>query len=816
MSAVEHLLPALEPIVSRVRTDVTAVKTDRGMAWAKGEALTQERLKRHLNGGPARGVCPIKAGESTTMVALFDLDSHRGQTPWNEMVAAAEACREEAVLAYGIDLIPFRSSGGNGIHLFAVWDEPQDAYSVRQAMAHILDRAGFKNGTKGVAAGEIEVFPKQDAVPLDGFGNQFILPLAGKSEPLDPDLEFLPAGRDFALEVEWRASEPVPKVERPVAERPAAPAFEGGAQLAELRSALAAIPNDGEGLGYDEWRNIVVGVHAATGGSEEGYALALEFSERSSKFEDETELREKVWEWADASKPGGITIGTVLAAARAAGWQDVTADDFPVLEEPPAGDDDALPAQRVLDPKDVMLLARAFMRGAHTKAGRATLLRAGGLWYEHEGPCWRETPDEEVRQGAWVFLDSAKKEVSRKVAGEDGKKSKTITSIEPFCPSLAQVSATFDALKAVAGVKGVAPPCWLPGYKGPEAREVVSLADGLLHVPSRQLLPHTPGFFTVNTLPYGWGADEEPVEWLKFLEAVWPGDVEAQQALQEVFGYLLTADTSQQKMFLIRGPKRSGKGTIARVLGALLGRENMVSPTLTSLTSNFGLQPLIGKLVAMIPDARVGGQTNTQAVVEKLLMLSGEDSITVDRKNKEAWTGQLSARVVIMTNEVPRLGDASGALAGRFVVISMDQSFYGREDLGLTSRLLKELPGIFRWALDGRDRLRRRGHFVQPASAQEDVEALQEANSPVSVFVDEVMELGADFTVTVQEAFEAWQSWCGRNGQTHPGTAQTFSEKLRAACPSVGKRRPRTEDRAREFTAIRIKPHVRQELGLFS
>lgn len=815
MSEGKDLSAALEPLISRVSTDVTAVKTDRGMAWAKGEALTQERLKRHLNGGPARGVCPIKAGESTTMVALFDLDSHRGQTPWNEMVAAAEACREEAVLAYGIDLIPFRSSGGNGIHLFAVWDEPQDAYSVRQAMAHILDRAGFKNGTKGVAAGEVEVFPKQDAVPLDGFGNQFILPLAGKSEPLDPDLEFLPAGRDFALEVEWRASEPVPVLEPPVREA-RGPVDVTDADLKLLQAALAAIPNDGEGLGYDEWRNIVVGVHAATGGSEEGYALALEFSERSSKFEDETELREKVWEWADASKPGGITVGTVLAAARAAGWQDVTADDFPVLEEPPAGDDDALPAQRVLDPKDVMLLARAFMRGAHTKAGRATLLRAGGLWYEHEGPCWREAPDEEVRQGAWVFLDSAKKEVSRKVAGEDGKKAKTVTDIKPFCPSLAQVSATFDALKAVAGVKGVAPPCWLPGYKGPEAREVVSLADGLLHIPSRQLLPHTPGFFTVNTLPYGWGADEEPVEWLKFLEAVWPGDVEAQQALQEVFGYLLTADTSQQKMFLIRGPKRSGKGTIARVLGALLGRENMVSPTLTSLTSNFGLQPLIGKLVAMIPDARVGGQTNTQAVVEKLLMLSGEDSITVDRKNKEAWTGQLSARVVIMTNEVPRLGDASGALAGRFVVISMDQSFYGREDLGLTSRLLKELPGIFRWALDGRDRLRRRGHFVQPASAQEDVEALQEANSPVSVFVDEVMELGADFTVTVQEAFEAWQSWCGRNGQTHPGTAQTFSEKLRAACPSVGKRRPRTEDRAREFTAIRIKPHVRQELGLFS
>ena len=805
-----HLLPALEPITSRVRTDVTARSDERGMIWTR-EPLTEERLLAHLNGGPARGVCPIKAGESTTRVALFDLDSHKGQTPWSEMVKVAELLYV-ALETEGCYPVAIRSRGGRGVHVFVIWDEPQDAYSVRVFMREVLSAIGLRDGTGGVANGQVEVFPKQDAVPAEGFGNQFILPLAGRSEPLEPLLGFEPAGRDHALAIEWKASPPVPVVEKP---SPAERRERGpvGPELERFRSALAKTKVDT--MGRDEWRNTVFALHYESGGSEEGFGIADSFSRRFDTY-DYDELR-AMWDNADPVREKPITGASILFRARADGWtEEVSPEDFPILLTEPDLVDDG-PVTRVLDPKSPMALARSVLRGAHTSAGRPVLLRAGGLWYEHTGPCWVETPEEAVRQSVWSFLDAAKKEVTTKAKDEDGK-TKATTRIEPFCPQQSQVNATTDALKAVVGVKGASAPCWLPGYAGPEPQELVSLTDGLLHVPTRQLLPHTPGLFTVNTLPYGWGEDREPVEWLKFLEAVWPGDPEAQGTLQEMFGYLLTADTSQQKMFLIQGPKRSGKGTIARVLGALLGRENMVSPTLTSLTSNFGLQPLIDKLVAMIPDARVGAQTNTQAVVEKLLMLSGEDSITVDRKNKEAWTGRLSARVVIMTNEVPQLGDASGALAGRFVTIAMRQSFYGREDLGLTDRLLKELPGIFRWALDGRDRLNARGYFVQPKSAEEVAEDLFESSSPISVFVEDVMERGAGYTVSVSEAYQAWSAWCGENGRAHPGTLQTFSRMLRAAEAGVSVWRPRTGpelERKREFTSIRIKQRVREQYGLF-
>ena len=104
---------------------------------------------------------------------------------------------------------------------------------------------------------------------------------------------------------------------------------------------------------------------------------------------------------------------------------------------------------------------------------------------------------------------------------------------------------------------------------------------------------------------------------------------------------------------------------MGRVLTALLGKSNVCAPTLASLSQCFGLWPLIGKQLAIISDARLGGRADQQAIAERLLSISGEDGITIDRKYLVQWTGRLTTRFVIMTNELPRITDASGALASR-------------------------------------------------------------------------------------------------------------------------------------------------------
>lgn len=326
----DNLIAALEPLTSRARTDVTAIKASTGMAWTR-EPLTEARLMQHLNGGLARGVCPIKAGESTTRIALFDLDSHKGEISWKRMVEIAAALCS-ALEAKGYRPVVFRSTGGNGVHVFLIWDEDQDAHCVRWELDRgVLWPLGFKNGAKGVAGGEIEVFPKQDSVPEHGFGNQFILPLAGKSAPLEPLLGFEVMEREWALELlPWPASAPVPVVQKPEKSVGAHTPALVGAALKPLAAALAAIPNDTDPLGYDEWRDVISGIHHATEGSDEGYQLAYDFSARAPHF-DEQELDLKVWAWLDqkGETANPITERTIFAKAREHGWQDIaSADDF--------------------------------------------------------------------------------------------------------------------------------------------------------------------------------------------------------------------------------------------------------------------------------------------------------------------------------------------------------------------------------------------------------------------------------------------------------------------------------------------------------
>ena len=184
-----------------------------------------------------------------------------------------------------------------------------------------------------------------------------------------------------------------------------------------------------------------------------------------------------------------------------------------------------------------------------------------------------------------------------------------------------------------------------------------------------------------------------------------------------MFGYLLSPDTSQQKIFVLISPPRGGKGTIARVLRGMVGPENFSGPTLASLAQPFGLWALIGQSVAVIPDARLSGRTDKAIITERLLAISGEDTLTIDRKCLPSIHAKLPTRLVILSNEIPRLADASGTIASRMVALRMNRSWLGKEDPGLTQRLLAELPGILLWAIGGWARLRHRGHLSSRRAA---------------------------------------------------------------------------------------------------
>src|SRR5262249_52468847 len=150
----------------------------------------------------------------------------------------------------------------------------------------------------------------------------------------------------------------------------------------------------------------------------------------------------------------------------------------------------------------------------------------------------------------------------------------------------------------------------------------------------------TPRLFATIRLPVVYDANAAaPVEWLKFLRSLWPNDQDSVDTLQELFGLLLTPITKFQKIFLLLGPKRSGKGTIPRTLRKLLGDDNVAAPALSTIANQYGMQCLIGKLAALIGDARINARSSEMSVVvERLLSISGEDSPNIERKYLPDWT----------------------------------------------------------------------------------------------------------------------------------------------------------------------------------
>lgn len=309
-------------------------------------------------------------------------------------------------------------------------------------------------------------------------------------------------------------------------------------------------------------------------------------------------------------------------------------------------------------------------------------------------------------------------------------------------------------------------PHWIKRPDGmPPASEMIVMQNGLLHVETGKLHPLTCDLLTFNALPYSFEPNAStPHRWLQFLGEVFAKDSETICEFQKMIGYFLTGDTSLQKIFLLKGERRSGKGTIGRVINRLIGQANIAGIGFNDLGESFGMQSLIGKQLAIVSDARIGRWADTGRVAENLLRISGEDEVNVNRKNKEAWNGKLNVKFLIMSNETPIVQDASGALVGRYVCFETKQSFYGCEDRQLDDALQAELPGIMRWALDGLLALKRDGRIDTPSSARAVIRDAMRISAPVRSFVEECCTFKSDAETPKQALYAAFVGWWDGEG----------------------------------------------------
>ena len=145
------------------------------------------------------------------------------------------------------------------------------------------------------------------------------------------------------------------------------------------------------------------------------------------------------------------------------------------------------------------------------------------------------------------------------------------------------------------------------------------------------------------------------MRWLRFLDELWGDDDASIDALQEWFGYVISGRLDLHKILLLVGPTRGGKGAIARIARrARRPRERRRPDAARAWPTTSGSRRCSASRSPSSPTP-VSTAATASVVVERLLAITGEDTITVNRKYRDQWTGKLPSRFMVISNELPQL-----------------------------------------------------------------------------------------------------------------------------------------------------------------
>jgi putative DNA primase/helicase len=249
---------------------------------------------------------------------------------------------------------------------------------------------------------------------------------------------------------------------------------------------------------------------------------------------------------------------------------------------------------------------------------------------------------------------------------------------------------------------------------------------------------------------------------------------------------------------MFKGPPRSGKGTLAKVLEGVVGEDHFIGMQLDSLSQPFGMQSLIGKKVMCFPDVRSEGLywRSALSLVQKLLSITGEDKLDVAQKFLKSMNGRLSTRVVMMSNYTIDLRDPTGAIATRWITSEMRVNFLGRNELQ---------------SLEAMDEARSRGALTQPESGLELRERLLTGTDLLVRWVKQECVADANAKVSVDHLYVMYRAWVERLKEMDGEYVfligkDRFSERLRSFNWIVdGGRAPRSEGRGHALLGIRLK-----------
>ena len=313
---------------------------------------------------------------------------------------------------------------------------------------------------------------------------------------------------------------------------------------------------------------------------------------------------------------------------------------------------------------------------------------------------------------------------------------------------------------------------------------IINVRNGLYNVLEDTLTEHTPEYCSTVQLNVTYDKTADCPMFKKFLADSMGGDMEQVSLIQEMLGYFFIPVNSAQKCFVIVGAAGAGKSVLLRVLNeVLLGKQNVSNVSWQALNERFKTAELFGKLAnifADLPTKNIDDNGIFKALV-------GEDYLTVEKKNKNPFSFQSSARLLFSCNSIPKnYGDKSEGFYRRLIIIRFNHTVpKDKRDPELLEKFRMEADGIFLFALEGLRRLMNNHYMFSETQVNADeLQRYREESDSVLSFVKDNCEMDAAYSAGSTELFNSYKKYCEECGMK-PYSQKNFVQQIIAAFPNV-------------------------------
>lgn len=263
----------------------------------------------------------------------------------------------------------------------------------------------------------------------------------------------------------------------------------------------------------------------------------------------------------------------------------------------------------------------------------------------------------------------------------------------------------------------------------------------------------------------------------KYLERVLPSP-NLRKIFFETVAYTLTKNKrcKFEKMVIFKGEGANGKSVALELIKELLGRRNVSSYSLKSLTDEKGYHRanISDKLVNITSE--LGGAIESDYFKQ---MASGEP-VEARQPHKQAFILHDYARFIFASNVLPQVEHTEGFFR-RFLIIPFDVTIPREErDVDLVNKIIKagELSGIFNLVLEGLERILRQRGFSQCAEVDNIGDRYKrESNSTLMFLDDEGYNTSDKHYTRITELYPKYMSYC-RDAGTKPFSKLNFTKQL--------------------------------------